>query len=109
MSTNGHHDSRIQRDVSSEYQARPMRKILLTPPEAAALLSISERTLFDLTDENEIRSVGIGRLVLYRPQDLRDFADRLPDRPRRRRKNAPAEVSPNTVEPPAVAVGRTTR
>lgn len=43
---------------------------LLTPKEAAALLSISERTLWTLTNNGEIPAVRIGRSVRYDPADL---------------------------------------
>ncbi len=35
--------------------------ILLRPPEAARILAISERTLWDLTAAGEIRAVNIGQ------------------------------------------------
>lgn len=40
-------------------------RLLLTPKEAAAALSICERTLWRLTDEGKIVPIRIGRLVRY--------------------------------------------
>ena len=44
---------------------------LLKPKEAAAVLAISERTLWTLTDDGVIPSVRIGRSVRYDVADLR--------------------------------------
>jgi hypothetical protein len=55
-------------------------RILLRPDEAAAALSISERTLRSL----KVPSVRIGRLRLYRPEQLAEWA--------RLREDAPEEV-----------------
>jgi excisionase family DNA binding protein len=48
----------------------------LTPREAAGVLRISERLLWDLTDKEEIACVKIGRLVRYSPADLQAWIDR---------------------------------
>ena len=45
-------------------------QILLRPREAAARLAISERKLWSLTQEEEIKAIKIGRSVRY---DLRDL------------------------------------
>ena len=50
---------------------------LLTPREAAAALSISERTLWGLTKGGAVRCVRIGRAVRYDPRDLQDYIDRM--------------------------------
>ena len=44
------------------------RKLLLTPLQAAAGLSTSERTLRSLTANGEVPCVKIGRSVRYRPK-----------------------------------------
>jgi excisionase family DNA binding protein len=44
--------------------------ILLTQPEAARLLAVSERTLFDLAAKGEIRRVRVGRAVRYPRSEL---------------------------------------
>lgn len=48
-------------------------KLLLTPREAAAALSISERSLWGLTNQGLLRCVRIGRSVRYAVDDLREF------------------------------------
>jgi excisionase family DNA binding protein len=45
-------------------------KLLWTSREAAAALSISERTLWKLTNEGNIRCIRIGRSVRYDPADI---------------------------------------
>jgi len=50
--------------------------MLLTARQAAAVLSISERTLWGLTDGGEIPVVRIGRAVRYDPRDLQTWIDR---------------------------------
>ena len=47
--------------------------LLVDAREAARLLDISARLLWALTNRGAIRSKRIGRLVRYRPEDLRDF------------------------------------
>ncbi len=50
---------------------------LLTSPEAAEFLAISERKLWDLTDSQEIKATLIPpRSKRYDPADLRDFINR---------------------------------
>lgn len=48
-------------------------KLLLTAREAAASLSISERSLWSLTNQGILRCVRIGRSVRYAVDDLREF------------------------------------
>lgn len=43
---------------------------LLTPREAADVLSISERALWELADRGEIAVVRLGRSTRYSPTDL---------------------------------------
>ena len=50
-------------------------KILLNPAEAAALLSVSERTLWNLTENGHIPCVRIGELKRYRHAALATFAE----------------------------------
>jgi len=49
--------------------------ILYTVAEAAKLLRISERTLWELTKNGLISCVRIGRRVYYELNDLRDFVN----------------------------------
>jgi len=48
-------------------------QLLLKPKDAAAALSISERTLWGLTKEEKIRCIKIGTLVRYSIADLQMF------------------------------------
>jgi excisionase family DNA binding protein len=50
--------------------------ILLTPEQTSHALGISERMLWDLTNQGEIPRVKIGRLVRYRARDLEAWAAR---------------------------------
>lgn len=45
-------------------------KLLMTARETAEALSISERKLWDLTNENEIPAIRIGRSVRYAIEDI---------------------------------------
>jgi excisionase family DNA binding protein len=56
------------RDQSSE-------PLLLTVRQAAALLSISERTLWGLTKSSQLPVVRIGRAVRYDFRDLTDWVE----------------------------------
>ena len=49
---------------------------LLTAPEAADYLRISPRLLWTLTNHGDIRCTRIARRVLYRPETLREYAQR---------------------------------
>jgi excisionase family DNA binding protein len=53
-----------------------MDKLLLTPKEAAALLSISERKLRYLAKAGAIPVVPLGRIVRYSVDDLQAWIDR---------------------------------
>jgi excisionase family DNA binding protein len=50
-------------------------KLLWTRREAAEALSVSERTLWTLTDDEKIPCVRIGRCVRYDPEDIRRFIE----------------------------------
>ncbi len=51
-------------------------RLQVRPAEAAALLSISERQLYRLTQRGEIPSIGAGRLRRYAVDDLRAYQQR---------------------------------
>ena len=55
-------------------------RMLLTPKEAANALSISERTLWTLSDAGEIPTVRFGRTVRYTPADLEAWIERRKSR-----------------------------
>lgn len=51
-----------------------LEKILLSKPEAAQVLSISEKKLWSLTQpRGPIKAVRLGGRILYSPQTLRAF------------------------------------
>lgn len=52
-------------------------RLLLKSPQAAAVLQISERKLWELTDEGKIPAVWIGRSKRYDRRDLVAYIDRL--------------------------------
>lgn len=54
----------------------PQDRLLLRPREAANLITLSERKLWELTNTGKIRSVRIGRAVRYDPADLREWIER---------------------------------
>ena len=56
-------------------------KVLLTSPEAASLLSISERTLWTLTEGGHIPCVRIGNLKRYRRAALHAWAETEEENP----------------------------
>lgn len=56
-----------------------MQKALLTLEEAAAILSLSPRTLSRLIRDGEIPTVRIGRLVRVRTSDLHSWVERRAD------------------------------
>jgi excisionase family DNA binding protein len=52
-----------------------MERLLLPARDAAAALSISERSLWSLTKAGEIPAIRIGRAVRYDPADLRAWIE----------------------------------
>lgn len=48
-------------------------KMLLTPQEAAATLSVSESTLYRLTKAGQVPAVRLGRAVRYDAERLRKW------------------------------------
>jgi excisionase family DNA binding protein len=62
--------------TSSKFTVPPVTTppILVDSREAARLLSISPRKLWDLTSHGEIPSLKFGRCVRYRVSDLNDWA-----------------------------------
>ncbi len=47
--------------------------MLLTPRQAARVLNVSERTLWQRTKDGMIPAIKIGHLVRYSPDDLRNW------------------------------------
>ena len=58
---------------------RPPQALLLKPLEAARSLSLSPRTLWDLTKRGEIPCIRIRRLVRYDPHDLTAWISKKKD------------------------------
>jgi excisionase family DNA binding protein len=48
-------------------------RLLLSVPETAKAMGISERSLFSLAASGEIRCIRIGRRVLYSVEELQRF------------------------------------
>lgn len=55
--------------------ALPIEKISVSPKEAAQMLSISERSLFDLTKKGCVKAVKVGRRTIYSVAELHRFAN----------------------------------
>jgi excisionase family DNA binding protein len=59
------------------HKSEQLDKLLVTKAEAARLLSISEKTLYNLTKKGEIPVIRLGnRLTRYSSMDLRHWAAR---------------------------------
>ena len=56
-----------------------MDVVLIKSREAAKILAISERTLWDATKNKGLPCVKIGRSVRYDPADLASWVKRLKD------------------------------
>jgi predicted ATPase len=64
------------RQYTAEELASLRERLQVRPPEAAALLSISERELWRKTKTGEIPSIGKRRLRRYAVDDLRAWQHR---------------------------------
>jgi excisionase family DNA binding protein len=53
------------------------RCLCLCYNEAAQLLSVSPQMIRKLVETDQLRPIRVGRRVLFDPDDLRDFVDRL--------------------------------
>jgi excisionase family DNA binding protein len=56
-------------------------RLLLTPAEAARALSISPRTLWQRTRDQQIQAIRIGRSVRYLVADLESYIAKLREAP----------------------------
>jgi excisionase family DNA binding protein len=63
--------------MSSASLAELVEPLLVPLPQAARILAISERTLFSLTVNGDVKAVRIGRAVRYSIEELRRYVDRL--------------------------------
>ncbi len=69
-------------------QCLEVGKLLLTSQEAATALSISERTLYSITERGDsvgaiikLRCVRLPNRVMYRPSDIQAWIDQLQANP----------------------------
>lgn len=53
-----------------------MNQRLLRPRQAAEMLAISERTVWELTNRGDLPCIRLGRSVRYDPADLADWIER---------------------------------
>jgi excisionase family DNA binding protein len=60
----------VRHQVENGSKPADMEPIAVSKKEAARLLSISERTLFQLVADGEIPVIRLKRKVLFRPADL---------------------------------------
>jgi excisionase family DNA binding protein len=58
-------------------QSAPLQPLLLTEREAAKILAISQRTLWDLTDRGAVPCVRLGRSKRYAVAELRAYVELL--------------------------------
>lgn len=64
------------RDWCAGHRAGADIRLLLTPKQAAAALAVSERTLWQLCKDGELRCVRIGRAVRYDLGELQSWIAR---------------------------------
>jgi excisionase family DNA binding protein len=74
-------DRKISDSVANEAGDAVSGLLLMTPPAAAQALSISERTLWELTRVGRIPCIRLGRLVRYDVSALRAWLSRESERP----------------------------
>lgn len=63
------------KNIVADSGKAPSLEALLKVHEVAAILAISPRKLWEITNRGEIRCVRIGRLVRYKYQDLQAFIE----------------------------------
>lgn len=56
-------------------------KLLLTQPESAAFLNISERKFWEIVNDGKIPKLKVGRSVRFDVRDLMAYADSLKQLP----------------------------
>ena len=62
-----------QKPITTKVDTEKIEPILLKRDEAAKLLRVSEKTIFNLTTSGKLPCVRIGRNVRYSLQTLHDF------------------------------------
>ena len=73
-------DTRIGTSTPSQSNPPDIDHILVDRKVAAKLLSLSERSVWDLTDRGELPFVKYGRAVRYPVQGLRDWVKKRTER-----------------------------
>ena len=63
------------RSNRKEWTSSPPERKLLTVREAAKLLQVSERSLYNFTQRGDLTAVRMGRSVRYDPADLWQFVE----------------------------------
>ena len=64
-----------QASANHDDRRRPMAPLLLTIPEAAAVLAVGRTTLYELISDGQIGAVHIGRSCRVAADALRAFVD----------------------------------
>ena len=67
----------IDLNRTHENDRKPVAKLAYKPAEAAAMLSISERSLWSMMKLGKVRPVKVGRSVLYPHAELERFLSSL--------------------------------
>ena len=62
-------------ELGSSARRRADERLAFTAREAAAMLAVSERTLWQLTRDGKVRARKVGRLVRYYRPDLVAFME----------------------------------
>ena len=65
-------------ESANEHYVQELPTLLLKEAQAAAVLAIGVRKLWDLTDAGEIPAVYVGKSKRYRMSDLVEWVNRLP-------------------------------
>jgi len=70
-----HFEKMIKIPPKKDNPIQPQEIIAVGTAEAARMLSISERTLFSLTKNGQIRAKRVGRKLLYSVAELQKFVE----------------------------------
>ena len=62
-------------EMENNVRTRNGQSLLVRSTEAARMLAISERKLFELKERGEIRAIKIGRSVRFSVRDLEEWVD----------------------------------
>jgi excisionase family DNA binding protein len=62
-------------ELTTAAQMKSQAALLLNSRDAARMLAMSERALWDLMNRGEVRAIRVGRSVRYSPADLEAFVN----------------------------------